>query len=143
MALISGSKGQLTVEFVVIFPVALLVALVAVNVTLFFSECAAFDRVFNTSVTTLAVSPGYGHSLAQSCSDIQNVLQDGVESDFTEIEVTSSGVQGGLVTFQAELIFSPTLFGAGTLTGVWGVSFPKLVHKAQMTVEVYKPGVVL
>lgn len=143
MALVRGSRGQLTVEFVVIFPVALVVALVAVNATLFFSDCAAFDRVFNTAVTNLAVSPEYGHSPAQSCSDIQRVLQEGVKSDCSDMAVTSSGIQGGLVTFQAELSFTPTLFGSGALTGIFGVSFPTLVHKTQMTVEVYKPGVIL
>ena len=37
--------GQMTVEFVVAFPVLIAVAVVAVNACLFFSECAAFDMV--------------------------------------------------------------------------------------------------
>ncbi len=143
MALAKKYSGQLTVEFVVIFPVALVVALVAVNATLFFSECAAFDRIFNTSVTSLAVSSGYGQSVSQSCSAIQQALQEEANSQWCDVAVTSSGAQGGLVTFKAKLLFTPTLFGSGALSGAFGVSFPKLTHQSSMTVEVYKPGVVI
>lgn len=143
VALAKTSQGQMTVEFVVMFPVALVIALVAVNAILFFSECAVFDRVFKTSVTSLAVSPAYGQSIDQSCSEIQHALEETAASDYVDVSVSSSGVQGGLVVFQAELSFSPTLFGSGALTGVFGVSFPALLHTSQMTVEVYKPGVIL
>ena len=55
-----GSRGQMTVEFMVAFPCMIIVALIATNALLFFSECASFDRAFRQSVCTYAASPGHG-----------------------------------------------------------------------------------
>lgn len=43
-------RGQMTVELAVVFPALLAVAVIAVNALLFFSECAAFDRVAREAV---------------------------------------------------------------------------------------------
>ena len=42
----SGSRGQMTIEFALLFPVMLMIALIACNSILFLSECASFDRIF-------------------------------------------------------------------------------------------------
>lgn len=59
------------------------------------------------------------------------------------MQVTSRGVSGELVTFEGKLDFTPTLFGKGTLSGVFGVSFPSLTHTESLVVDVYKSGVLL
>ena len=57
MALINKARpGQMTIEFVIAFPVALIIGFTAINAMLFFSECAAFDRLFRSSVYTYASS---------------------------------------------------------------------------------------
>ena len=40
----SGSRGHMTIELVVVLPVVLALAVVAVNALQFFGDCAAFDR---------------------------------------------------------------------------------------------------
>lgn len=142
MALIADrNKGQMTIEFVIAFPVALVIALVSINAVLFFSECASFDRLFRFAVCTYAVSPAYEQSVEQSCAYISEELSAEFSEENLSVEVSSSGTEGGLVTFRALLNFQPTLFGNGTLSGVFGVSFPPLKHQEEITVDVYKPGV--
>lgn len=136
-------KGQMTVEFVVVFPVLIVIALIGVNVTLFFSDCAAFDRVFRQAVCTYAVSPGYGQTLVQSEDHIEAALDPVMSGEHLEVEVSSSGASGGLVTFKGELNFHPTLFGKGSITSIFGVTFPPMTHHCELTVDTYKPGVVI
>ena len=67
----------MTIEFVVAFPVMLIVAAIAVNACSFFGVCAAFDNDFRDAVRTCATSPAYGQDVAQSCSLIEQELQQG------------------------------------------------------------------
>lgn len=136
-------SGQMTVEFVAMFPVALVIALTAVNAMLFFSECASFDREFRSAVCTQAVSPKYGQSVEQSCAIIEGQLAETYSEEHLAVTVSSEGTAGTTVKFTGELAFSPTLFGKGALTGVFGVSFPSLRHATSISVDVYKPGVIL
>ena len=108
--------GQMTVEFVVAFPAMLaiaFVAFVAVNAILFFSDCAAFDRVFRNAVCTYAASPAYEQGTAESCALIEAQLYDSLSRENLSYQVSSSGVEGGTVTFSAQMRFLPTLFGKG------------------------------
>ena len=129
-------------EFVVAFPAMLAVALVAVNAILFFSDCAAFDRVFRNAVCTYAASPAYEQGVSDSCALIEAQLRDSMARENLNCQVSSSGVEGGTVTFSAQMRFLPTLFGKGTLSGVFGVSFPPLCHEERIVVSAYKPGLV-
>lgn len=141
---VNGKKmpGQMTIEFVAMFPVMLVIALTAMNAVLFLSDCAAFDRVFRNAVCTYAASPAYGQGPEQSSA----LVQAAVEEEFTEenlsVSVSSSGVEGGIVSFSGKLSFEPTLFGKGKLTGAFGVSFPALSHESKLSVSAYKPGAV-
>ena len=45
--------------------------------------------------------------------------------------------------FTATIEFSPTLFGLGLKSSVFGVSLPHLEHAVSLTVDPYKPGVLL
>lgn len=137
------SSGQMSVEFVIAFPVALVIALVSVNTVLFFSECASFDRLFRSAVCTYGASPAYEQDVSESCALIKGSLEGSFSRENLQIEVTSSGVGGGLVTFNGALMFQPTLFGMGPLSGAFGVGFPPLSHQEQITVDVYKPGVLI
>ena len=46
----ADDRGQMTVELLVVLPVVLIVAVVAVNALTFFGDCAAFDRVARNAV---------------------------------------------------------------------------------------------
>ncbi len=136
------AAGQMTVEFVVLFPAMLLVALTAVNAVLFLSDCAAFDRVFRNAVCTYAASPAYGQGIEQSSALVQAALEEEFDAENLSVSVSSSGAEGGIVSFSGKLSFEPTLFGQGRLSGAFGVSFPALSHESSMSVSAYKPGVV-
>ncbi|MFR7747263.1 MAG: hypothetical protein ACLU06_07565 [Eggerthellaceae bacterium] len=138
-----SSSGQMTVEFVIAFPVALIIALACVNAVLFFSECASFDRLFRQMVCIYAASPAYEQDTDNTCSLIGAALEDEINAEHIQCSVTSNGADGRIVSFAGTLKFQPTLFGMGPLTGAFGVSFPPLSHTAELSVDMYKSGVVL
>lgn len=134
--------GQMTIEFVAMFPVMLVIVLTAVNAVLFLSDCAAFDRVFRNAVCTYAASPAYGQGPEQSSALVQTAVEEEFAEENLSVSVSSSGVEGGIVSFSGKLSFEPTLFGKGKLTGAFGVSFPALSHESKLSVSAYKPGAV-
>ncbi len=137
-----GESGQMTVEFVVAFPVILAVAVIAVNALLFFSECAAFDRIAREAVRVHATSPAYGQELEQSRAQVQAAIEESFDRPYVDVSVAVEGMSLGHVTFTATLEFHPTLFGMGLKSQVFGVSLPSLKHAASFAVDVYKPGIV-
>ena len=70
----SGSRGQMTIEFALLFPVMLMIALIACNSILFLSECASFDRIFRESVCVFAPSPASEETTGQICAHIEEAL---------------------------------------------------------------------
>lgn len=135
--------GQMTVEFAVVFPVLIIVAIVAVNASLFFSECAAFDRVARDAVRIYAASPEYGQTPDQACGRVRAVLDDVMDKDYLEVEVSAARDGTQLMTYTATLHFHPTLFGRGFVSQVFGVALPSLTHCTSLTVDPYRPGVFL
>ncbi|MCL1798639.1 MAG: hypothetical protein FWG23_02705 [Eggerthellaceae bacterium] len=133
----------MTVEFVVVFPVLIIVAVIAVNALLFLSECAAFDRVAREAVRVHATSPAYGQSTEQSVARVEQVLKGQCDKEYLDARVSVSGGTLGHTRYTAELLFRPTLFGMGMRSEVFGVSLPPLRHTVTMTVDAYKPGVLL
>ena len=81
--------------------------------------------------------------MSNSCAKIQSSIEEVCDTEYVDVSVSSSGVEGGLVTFTGTLSFLPTLFGAGTLNSVFGVSFPRMTHQSQIVVDCYKPGVIM
>ena len=138
-----GDAGQMTVEFAVAFPVFIIVAVIAVNAMLFFSECAAFDRVSKEAVRVCAASSAYGQGLEQSRAQVQEFIDGTLDRPYLSSRVSVSDGGFGHVTFTATLEFSPTLFGLGMRSEVFGIALPRLEHTSSMTVDVYKPGVLL
>ncbi len=139
----SDTSGQMTVEFVVVFPVLIIIAVIVVNALLFLSECAAFDRSARDAIRVHAASPAYGQTIEQSLARIDTTLHDRFNKDHLSSSVGVTGGVGGLTTFTATLMFKPTLFGLGLKESVFGVSLPALKHAVSLTVSVYRPGVLL
>ena len=123
----------MTVELAVVFPVLLAVAVIAANALLFFSECAAFDRVAREAVRVHAASPACGQGLEQSCALVSQTVEQAFDRPCL----------GTRVAVTATIEFSPTLFGLGLKSSVFGVSLPHLEHAVSLTVDPYKPGVLL
>ncbi len=143
MGLTKDIDGQMSVEFVVAFPVMIAIAAIAVNAMAFFGICAAFDNDFRDLVRVHATSPAYGQDIAQSCTAIEQGLAATFEGKDTVVaHVSAQAVSRGHTTFTGTVEFSPTLFGLSLKDSIFGVSLPKLVHREEFTVDCYKPGVI-
>lgn len=136
-------QGQMTVELAVAFPVLIIVALIAVNALLFFSECAQFDRVAQDAVRIHAASPAYGQGPEQSTALIAETIQKTLDRPYLDTRIAVEGAADGCARFTATLEFSPTLFGLGMRSSVLGVALPHLEHAVSLTVRPYKPGVLI
>ena len=136
-------RGQMTVELAVVFPALLAVAVIAVNALLFFSECAAFDRVAREAVRVHAASPAYGQGLEQSCAQGAQTVEQAFDRPCLGTRVAVEGTADGHARFTATIEFSPTLFGLGLKSSVFGVALPRLEHAVSLTVDPYKPGMLL
>ncbi len=138
-----GERGQMTIEFVVVFPVLLVIALISTNVVLLFSECAGFDREFRQEVARLAPSPAYGQTAQDIASQISGDLARSFSRDYLDVSVSAATSADGLATYEGVITFTPTLFGAGRLTGAFGVRFPQMQHHRKILVDQYRPGVLI
>lgn len=130
----------MTVELVAVLPVAIIIALVAVNALTFFGECAAFDRLSRNAVRLCATSPGYGQSMADAIGSVQTQLEEAMTADNLDIEVGAEEGALGHVRFTMKLVFHPTLFGLGLRDSVLGIALPALEHTETIVVDSYKPG---
>lgn len=139
---VKNDEAQATVELAVMFPVILIIAVIAVNALTFFSECASFDRSFKQIVTCIGPSPGYGKDVGNVKSIIESELHNRFDEDFLDFDVSVENISGGYQQFSANLKMHPTLFGMGLRSEIFGVPLPSLNHEQKMTVEVYKPGVI-
>lgn len=133
-------RGQMAVELCVVFPVAIIIALITVNALLFFSSCAQFDRVSRNAVRIYGTSPEYGEGTEQVIEKILGTIRSAMDADDSEVSVTCAHTYGGYTTYEMRLEYAPTLFGAGMVQSVFGVSLPKLEHVIHLTVDPYKPG---
>lgn len=138
-----GEAGQATIELVVMLPVLLAVAFIVMNAMLFLSECASFDRMVPQAVRVHAASPSYGQDAQQAKNLVESQLKEEFDKENLSVSVAVRTVSGGMLRFDATLEFAPTLFGLGIRSEFFGVSLPKLSHTASLTVERYKPGVVI
>lgn len=138
-----SNRGQMSIEFAVMFPVMLLVALIAFNCIMLLAQCSAFDRIFRESVCTYAPSPASDQGSAQICANIASELETFQEKDYLNCSVSSSELSSGMTKYLGTLSYTPTVFGAYPLRQVFGVSLPPIDHVVQITVDSYKPGVFL
>lgn len=136
-------RGQMTVELAVAFPVLIIVAVIAVNALTFFSECSSFDNVFRDAVRIHAASPASGQGVDQSAAMVQATLAERFDAANETARVTVEGATAGHLRFSATLEYAPTLFGLGLRSSVFGIALPPLTHAATMTLDCYKPGVLL
>ena len=139
----SSESGQMMVELAVMMPVLIIVAVMAVNAVTFFSECAAFDRIARNAIRIQAASPAYGQDAGESASLVRQTIDDAMqvsEKEYLDVDVSVSGRADGKSAFRATLMFSPTLFGMGLKSSVFGVPLPKIEHATELVVEPYRPG---
>lgn len=135
-----GERGQATVELAVVLPVALVVAVIAVNALAFFGTCASFDRVARQTVCALATAPASGDDTASLALAVEQALTRQV-GEQGEVQVRAEGLASGLTRFTARIEYAPTLFGLGMRSEIFGVALPPLAHEVDLVVDAYKPGI--
>lgn len=142
-----GSSGkmiaQMAVELVACIPAMIAIAVIATNALLFFSECAAYDNAFRESVRVHASSPAYGQDLSAVLDCVDTQLAQQFTGEYKESSVAVRGTHAGHVTFTGTLTLRPTLFGMGLRSRVLGINLPDATHSVSLTIDSYKPGVVL
>lgn len=135
--------GQMTVELAIAFPVLLVVAVIAVNALTFISDCAVFDRIAHEAVRVHAASPAYRQGAGQTAALIEQEIRSELDAPNLEVGVSHESAGADFERYTATLEYSPTLFGMGVRTVVFGVSLPRLTHKTEYVIDTYKPGVVV
>lgn len=140
---VSNSSGQATVEMAVMLPAALALAVIVVNALLFFSDCAAFDRAFRNAVRVYATSPAYDQDVSDSCALVEQALASTLDVERLRVDVEARGVGAGHLAFTGTLSCTPSLFGRGAIDEIFGVRVPQLVHRAHLTIDQCKPGVIV
>lgn len=133
-------SGQMTVELCVVFPVIIVIAVIATNAMAFFGNCAEFDRVGRNAVRTFAAVPAHGADTASAQAQVQAALEGALDADNLDVSVASSRDFRGYEEYVMDLRFHPTLFGMGMKQEVFGVALPALTHESRIVVNPYKPG---
>lgn len=139
-AKVACACGQMTVELCVVFPVIIVIAVIATNAMLFFGCCAEFDRVGRNAVRTFAAVPAHGSDAGSAETQVQSALEGALSDENLEVSVTSSRDFRGYEEYAMTLRFHPTLFGLGLKQEVFGVALPALTHESRIVVNPYKPG---
>lgn len=137
-----GERGQATVELAVVLPVALIIAVIAMNALTFFGTCASFDRVARQTVCAYAAAPSAGQNAGAIAQQVEDELRRSAGASAAAIHVSVESSSVGLARFVARIEYAPTLFGGPMRGDVFGVTLPRLTHEVAMTVDVYRPGIV-
>lgn len=124
-----NNKGQMAVELSFIFPVLIVVAVVMVNALSFAGECARFDREFRNCVRTQATTPELNAE--------PNITFEPLENESFSCSLEDLGE---FKRYVGELQWSPTLFGMGLKSSVFGVALPSLSHECSLTVDEHRSG---
>lgn len=148
-------RAQATVEMAVVAPVLLVLALIVYNVMIYASAVTRFDRVVPDIVLAHAVAPSVGgdESSVDASATVRTQILNAMEGYDLQIEVSSE--QGAEATDGALLSLSGT-FRTYTCTmryepwpssfSIAGVSLgapAKLSHERAVTVDPWRPGVVM
>lgn len=132
-------RGQMTVELCIVFPVAIVIAVIAVNALLFFGQCSSFDRAARNAVRVIAASPPMKEAPADLAARIEAMVEAELRLDAGTVECVALAADDGVDRFRITHSFAPTLFGMGLRTQIWGVPVPKLSHATELALDRYAP----
>ena len=146
----------MTVELAVVLPVVLAVALVGYNVARYVSLCATFDRVAMDAVVAHGVAPAGEQTSDTAVGEVTQAIEGALGAgDSCRVEVSASTSQaptsGGGISFPVSPLLTtytstmryrpwPRVL---TLAGVRVGTPLELSHTRSLTVDRYRPGVVV
>lgn len=150
-----SERAQATVEAAVVLPVLIVLALISFNLMRFAVAVSRFDRMVPNVVVALGVAPSGDGTGAQEAPAAQAVA-DEVERVMEGYDVSvavetrqSSGASpeglslvGELRTYTCRMEYAPWPSGL-SIAGVSLGAPLKLVHEKSVTVDPWRPGVVV
>lgn len=152
--LVHARRGQMAVELMVVMPVVVALAIVALDCMVYFGDCARFDRVAGEAVRLHGASPSsaeYGAS--ESLGEIQQEISRGmgnpsrlsfaVSCDGALVSgISEPGSIGSYLpqprTYTCTLSFTPWPLASGA----FGVQSIHMSHGKSYVVDPYRPGVI-
>ena len=150
----SEMRGQMSVELAVMVPVALVVALVALNLVGYVEACAAFDQAALEAIVAHGVAPSGEQSEVAAVGEVERALEELLgREDRCEVEVRAeaASASGGTGTFAISPLM--TRYVCTLRYRTWprfvrlpGVTFEapvELTHERELVVDRYRPGVVV
>lgn len=147
-------RAQATVEMAIVVPVMLVLGLIVYNLMMFAAATARFDRMAPDIVLAHGVAPASDWTGAADGSDAVAVqLEQAMEGYAIEVEVSCEsgshqgdgsilGLVGASWTYRCVMRYRPWPGGlsvAGVSLGAPDV----LVHERSVTVDPWKPGVIV
>lgn len=134
-------RGQMMVELCVIFPVVMIIALIAFNALTFFGDCARFDRLMHNSIRIASSSPSTSlGNFSQIGEDVLAEVEAEMQGENIEVNMSVSVTAENYLRSEAELVYHPTLFGLNMRQEIFGVSLPSLTHTVAYTIDPYRAG---
>ena len=154
-ACLHEERAQATVEMAIVTPVLLVLALIVYNIMVFAGAVARFDRVVPDIVLAHAVAPGGegDDGSIDASARVQAEIQTAMEGYDLQIEVSSErgtgtadsgllSLSGTFRTYTCTMSYKPWP-GALSIAGVSLGAPTTLAHERAVTVDPWRPGVVM
>ena len=135
-------KGQMTLEFMIVLPVMLAIAIISQNAMFYLSECASFDRSVKDIIRVHSSSPTYSEGSETITAKITDDINRIINQDYLECGISKEKTLS-FTKYTATLRYFPNIFGMGLKDSVLGVPMPTATHEVQFTIDQYKPGVLI
>lgn len=134
-----SEQGQMSIEFVIAFPVMIMIACIMFNACLFLSECASFDRLSKDAIRSKGTSPAYQASTDTCASEICDDLSHSFDASYEHVDVEVETCAYDQVRYTAKLSLHPTLFGQDFSGNIFDVSISPVCHESALVVCPYNP----
>ena len=129
-------NGQMTIEFVAVFPAMVAAAFIALQGMAFAGDCATFDIVARDAICRQADDGCQG---ASGAGELAASIEEALAFDYVDVEVACEKNLAGHVRYEATMLYTPPLLKD---VAVFGISAPRFEHRVVLTVSPYRRGVV-
>jgi hypothetical protein len=150
--LASDESGQMAAELAVLVPVALVVALVVLNLMRFVGACAVFDRASLDAIVSHGVAPAGEQTSLAAVDEVEGCIGEALDDESCEVEVSAENLSGDeagvfslashLTRYTCTLVYRPWPTSL-RLPGITYQAPLSLRHERTLVVDRYRPGVVL
>ena len=133
-----NDKGQLTIEFAVVAPIAIMLAVVVAVLLMFVSEVVAFDIAARNVIVKQADKSVDEISSQAVVLEISEAT--GLPSDRISVDVQRNVL--GHVRYETSLRLGPEAYGLSNIS-IFGMTIPPITHSMSFSVSQFRKGVLL